>query len=106
MAVGAWFLFFRNKGNSFEGPLAPMMEAADKSMAALEDYTKDLPNLNKIVENVREMEKAGAITAEPGMKNQNYLCYKQTGFGGYDEGVGTLRAAGGDIGGDREPCGL
>ncbi len=61
LAVGAWFLFFRNKGNSFEGPLAPMMEAADKSMAALEDYTKDLPNLNKIVENVREMEKAGKV---------------------------------------------
>lgn len=61
LAVGAWFLFFRNKGNSFDGPLAPMMEAADKSMAALEDYTKDLPNLNKIVENVREMEKAGKV---------------------------------------------
>ena len=54
LVVGAWLLFFR--GNSFDGPLGPMLEAADKSLAALEDYTDELPNLNKIVENLRAFE--------------------------------------------------
>ena len=59
LAVGAWLLFFRDKG-SFDGPLGPMLQSADKSLAAMEDYTDELPNLNQIVKNLRAMEDAGA----------------------------------------------
>ena len=75
---------------------------------------------------VRNMgEHAGSLTAQPGAKNQNYLCYPETArslcarhdrgpcvdrgqnvvaytcprFAEYAEGVGTLRANGGDAGG-------
>lgn len=77
---------------------------------------------------VRNMgEQVGALMAQPGAHNQNYICYpeiarslcaranssycvdrgqnvvvyKQTGFADYDEGIGTLRANGGDAGGQR-----
>ena len=32
-------------------------------------------------------------------RGQNVVAYKQTGYAGYDEGCGTLRANGGDAGG-------
>lgn len=51
-------------------------------------------------EEVRDMGNAsGALSAEPGSHQQNYVCYKQAGFAGYNEGVGTLKASGGDNGG-------
>lgn len=51
-------------------------------------------------EEVRDMGGAsGALSAEPGSHQQNYVCYKQAGFAGYNEGVGTLKASGGDNGG-------
>lgn len=51
-------------------------------------------------EEVRDMGGAsGALSAESGSHQQNYVCYKQTGFAGYNEGVGTLKASGGDNGG-------
>ena len=54
-------------------------------------------------EEVRDMgEASGAISAEPGSHQQNYVCYKQAGFAGYNEGVGTLKASGGDNGGGTE----
>ena len=78
---------------------------------------------------VRDMgEQAGALTAQPGVHNQNYLCYPETArtlaarhdsspcvdrgqnvvaytakrFSEYGEGCGTLRASGGDVGGGTE----
>ena len=78
---------------------------------------------------VRNMgEQAGALTAQPGVHNQNYLCYPETArtlaarhdsspcvdrgqnvvaytakrFSEYGEGCGTLRANGGDVGGGTE----
>lgn len=51
-------------------------------------------------EEVRDMGVAsGALSAEPGSHQQNYVCYKQSGFADYEEGVGTLKASGGDVGG-------
>lgn len=51
-------------------------------------------------EEVRDMGGAsGALSAEPGSHQQNYVCYKQSGFADYEEGVGTLKASGGDVGG-------
>lgn len=51
-------------------------------------------------EEVRDMGNAsGTLSAEPGSHQQNYVCYKQAGFAGYNEGVGTLKASGGDNGG-------
>ena len=53
-------------------------------------------------EEVRDMgEQTGAISAEPGAHQQNYVCYKQDGFADYTEGVGTLKASGGDMGGEQ-----
>jgi len=58
-------------------------------------------------EEVRDMgEQAGALTAQPGVHNQNYVCYKGAGFGGYNEGCGTLKANGGDAGGVRRVSSL
>ena len=54
-------------------------------------------------EEVRDMGGAsGALSAEPGSHQQNYVCYKQSGFADYEEGVGALKASGGDVGGDTE----
>ncbi|MBQ1776660.1 MAG: hypothetical protein IIZ93_00740, partial [Acidaminococcaceae bacterium] len=54
-------------------------------------------------EEVRDMGGAtGTLSAEPGSHQQNYVCYKQSGFADYEEGVGTLKASGGDVGGDTE----
>lgn len=54
-------------------------------------------------EEVRDMGGAsGALSAEPGSHQQNYVCYKQSGFADYEEGVGTLKASGGDVGGGRK----
>jgi hypothetical protein len=89
-------------------------------------------------EEVRDMgEQTGALAAEPGSHQQNYVCYgvdcrnlalneeksatiqaknegchslnfinpvcyRQDGFADYREGVGTLKASGGDMGGNRE----
>lgn len=51
-------------------------------------------------EEVRDMGGvSGALSAEPGSHQQNYVCYKQSGFADYEEGVGTLKASGGDVGG-------
>lgn len=51
-------------------------------------------------EEVRDMgDASGTLSAEPGSHQQNYVCYKQAGFAGYNEGVGTLKASGGDNGG-------
>lgn len=51
-------------------------------------------------EEARDMGGAsGALSAEPGSHQQNYVCYKQSGFADYEEGVGTLKASGGDVGG-------
>lgn len=45
-------------------------------------------------EEVRDMgDASGALSAEPGSHQQNYVCYKQAGFAGYEEGVGTLKAS-------------
>ena len=82
---------------------------------------------------VRDMgEQAGALTAQPGVHNQNYLCYPETArtlaarhdsspcvdrgqnvvaytakrFSEYGEGCGTLRANGGDAGGVRRASSL
>ena len=82
---------------------------------------------------VRDMgEQAGALTAQPGVHNQNYLCYPETArtlvarhdsspcvdrgqnvvaytakrFSEYGEGCGTLRANGGDVGGVRRASSL
>lgn len=53
---------------------------------------------------VRDMgEKTGTVSAEAGAHQQNYLCYKEDGFAGYTEGVGTLKATGGDVGGVLKP---
>ena len=35
-------------------------------------------------------------------QDKNAVCYKQDGFAGYKEGVGTLKASGGDVGGGTE----
>lgn len=52
-------------------------------------------------EEVRDMGGAsGALSAEPGSHQQNYVCYKQSGFADYEEGVCTLKASGGDMGGE------
>lgn len=52
-------------------------------------------------EEVRDMGGAsGALSAEPGSHQQNYVCYKQAGFADYEEGVGTLKVSGGDMGGE------
>ena len=40
------------------------------------------------------------------MKSSNPLCYRQDGFAGYSEGVGTLKASGGDMGGVRKASSL
>ena len=54
-------------------------------------------------EEVRDMGGAsGALSAEPSSHQQNYVCYKKDGFAGYSEGVGTLKASGGDVGGGTE----
>ena len=51
-------------------------------------------------EEVRDMgDASGTLSAEPGSHQQNYVCYKQAGFAGYNEGMGTLKASGGDNGG-------
>ena len=34
-----------------------------------------------------------------GAAHEHAVCYRQAGFAGYDEGVGTLKASGGDVGG-------
>lgn len=50
-------------------------------------------------EEVRDMGGAsGALSAEPGSHQQNYVCYKQSDFADYEESVGTLKASGGDVG--------
>lgn len=51
-------------------------------------------------EEARDMGGAsGDLSAEPGSHQQNYVCYKQSNFADYEEGVGTLKASGGDAGG-------
>jgi len=51
-------------------------------------------------------EKSPTIQAANGTSGNNKLtvCYTKTSFGQYAEGIGTLRANGGDIGGKRDTC--
>ena len=58
-------------------------------------------------EEIRELgDKAGTLSSQPGTHQQTYIAegvpFTKTSFGQYADGVGTLRASGGDIGGGSE----
>lgn len=46
-----------------------------------------------------QTEKSGTLACN---NDQTLFVFKQTSFGAYEDGIGTLRASGGDIGGGSE----